>query len=127
MARERGLPVAVSIHPKPVIIIIIFIETHYQTYPANTETHHQTHRNKSPNPSEKITTDEPISNHPNATQILPKRRKPMNKPTPKTHKQTHDLHASTTAFLIEPPRRCLHSVEDERAGRRESRKKERER
>ena len=40
-------PIAISIHPKPIcshqlllIIIIIFIETHYQT---NTENHHQTH------------------------------------------------------------------------------------
>ena len=93
--------VAVSIHPKPIyshqlFLIIIFTETQYQTNLANTETHHQTHQNKSPNPSKKITTTIPKSNQPNATQIRPKRQKPMNKPTPKTHEQTHDLRASTT-------------------------------
>ena len=103
MARERGSPVVVSILPKPIyshqlflIIIIIFTETHYQTNLANTETHHQTHRNKSLNPSEKNhnqrTEIQPIKrqpkHHPSATQIRPERWKPMTKPI-ETHEQTH--------------------------------------
>ena len=97
-------PIAISIHPKPIcshqlllIIIIIFTETHYQT---NTETHHQTHWNKTPNPSEKITTTRPKSNPPNTNQIRPKCRKPTNKPT-ETHEQTHTENPWTNSW---PPR-----------------------
>ena len=94
-------PVVVSIHPKPIcshklfLIIIIFTETHYQTNPANTETHHQTHRKKSQPPDLNPTTQTPHKCHPNPTQTL------------ETHEQTHDLHTSTTktdlASTLLPP------------------------
>ena len=85
--------------------------TRCRLYSSQTRYHHHHLRPKCQTPNTIQTrTQTPPKRHPNLMQMP----------------ETHNLHASTTDFLIKPPRRCLHSVEEERVGRRESRKKERE-